>query len=73
VPNTWYVILRLGQGFAAGVVVGVLWALWIIRQRRTTSPPGHRPSGFRIPSPARLPDRRPSGDPDTAAGRLATG
>jgi hypothetical protein len=62
VPNTWYVILRLGQGFAAGVVVGALWALWIIRQRRTAGPPGpdRRPSAFRIEKPG-------------AADRLATG
>lgn len=61
-PNTWYVILRLGQGFAAGVIVGALWALWIIRQRRTASPPGpsHRPPAFRI-------------ETSGTAGRLATG
>jgi hypothetical protein len=34
VPRSWYVIARLGQGFAAGVGVGVIWALWIVRRRR---------------------------------------
>lgn len=43
-PETWSVVLRLGQGFAAGVVVGALWGLWIIRQRRTApAPAAHRP------------------------------
>jgi UPF0716 family protein affecting phage T7 exclusion len=43
VPNTWYVVLRLGQGFVAGVLVGALWGLWTIRRRRAGSAAGERP------------------------------
>jgi xanthosine utilization system XapX-like protein len=39
VPRSWYVLARLGQGFAAGLWVGVIWALWIVRRRRPGSVP----------------------------------
>jgi hypothetical protein len=34
VPRSWYVTARLGQGFVAGLWVGIIWALWIVRRRR---------------------------------------
>ena len=33
-PRSWYVLARVGQGFAAGVGIGVIWGLWIVRRNR---------------------------------------
>ena len=33
-PRSRYAFARAGQGFAAGLAVGILWALWVIRRRR---------------------------------------
>ena len=33
-PRSRYAFARAGQGFAAGLAVGILWALWVIRRPR---------------------------------------
>jgi hypothetical protein len=33
-PRSWDVVAGLGQGFLAGLGLGVLWALWVIRRDR---------------------------------------
>ena len=33
-PRSWYLLVRVAQGFAAGRPIGMLWALWVIRRPR---------------------------------------
>ena len=40
VPRSRYALARLGQGFTAGLAVGIFWSLWVIRHRRPAGPDG---------------------------------